>query len=370
MRIGFDITPLCGQPTGVGVYTAHVLAHVAPLLDGGVVSLAHRAVQWPVGVSRPATPVLAPPFAMNKTVWMQMCLPWQLRRADVHLCHFTNSVAPLACPVPMLITVHDASLWFYPEYHYPRRLLAMRPLIPAVARRARMVVTVSHQARRDVVQVLGLPPEKVRVVYEAPSPFFRPLPPGEWMAAVRERYRLPDRFVLYVGTLEPRKNLVRLVRAVARLNQEAGVACGLVLVGPRGWKDEAIFAAVAEARRATTVRVVGYVPLEDLRALYNLAAVFAFPSLYEGFGLPVLEAMACGTPVVTSRGGALEEVAGDAALLVDPTDEQALASALATVLTEREVALALRTAGLARAAQFDWQRTAQEMVALYRECIG
>nr|WP_290668999.1 glycosyltransferase family 1 protein [Ardenticatena sp.] len=370
MRIGFDLTPLCGQPTGVGVYAAHVLAHIAPLLDEPIVSLAHRAVQWPVGVPRPATHQMTPPFAMNKTLWMQLCLPWQLHRAGVQLCHFTNSVAPLLSPVPLVVTLHDASLWLYPDYHYSRRLLTMRPLIPAVVRRARMVVTVSHQASRDLMRVLGLPREKIRVIYEAPSPFFRPLAPGAWMAGVRERYRLPERFVLYVGTLEPRKNLVRLVRAVARLNQEAGVACGVVLVGPRGWKDEAILAAVAEARRATTVCLLGYVPLEDVRALYNLAAVFAFPSLYEGFGLPVLEAMACGTPVITSRGGALEEVAGDAAMLVNPTDETEMVSALASVLCNDDLAMRLRAAGLARAAQFDWRRTAQETIALYRECVA
>jgi len=313
---------------------------------------------------------MRPPFAMNKTIWMQMYLPWQLHREGVQLCHFTNSVAPLLSPVPLIVTLHDASLWLYPDCHYPRRLLTMRPLIPAVVRRARMVITVSHQACRDLIRVLGLPREKVRVIYEAPSPFFRLLSPGAWMADVRKRYRLPERFVLYVGTLEPRKNLVRLVRAVARLNQEVGVVCGLVLVGPRGWKDEAILTAVAEARRVTTVRLVGYVPLEDVRALYNLAAVFAFPSLYEGFGLPILEAMACGAPVITSRGGALEEVAGDAALLVNPTDESEIISALASVLCNADLAMTLRAAGLARAAQFDWRRTAQETIALYRECVA
>ncbi|GAP62966.1 hypothetical protein ARMA_1389 [Ardenticatena maritima] len=367
MRIGFDITSLCDRPTGVGVYTAHVLAHVATLLDEPVVALAHRDVQWPAGVARPPVQVLRAPFAMNKTAWMQFCLPWQLARAGVRVCHFTNNVAPLACPVPMIVTVHDASLWLFPEYHYPRRLFAMRPLIPAVARRARVVVTVSHQARRDLIRVLGLPPEKVLVVYEAPLPFFRPLP-REAVAHVRARYRLPERFVLYVGTLEPRKNLARLVRAVARLNQE-GHTCGLVLVGPRGWKDEGIFEAVLEARRTTDVRVLGYIPMEDVRALYNLATVFAFPSLYEGFGLPVLEAMACGAPVVTSRGGALEEVAGDAALLVDPTDEEALAGALAAVLEDEATAQALRAAGLTHAATFDWRRSAQQMVQVYQMAL-
>ncbi len=372
MRIGFDVTPLCGtSPTGVGVYTAQLLTHLQILLDEPPLPLVHQNNGlWHDGRVRLPARVLASPFRLNKTLWMQAILPFQVRHVGVDLCHFTNGVAPLLCSVPMVVTLHDASLWLYPQYHYLRRLLAMRPLIPWVVRRARAVITVSESARRDLIRVLGLPRSKVHVVYEAPASCFRPLPPGRWQARLRARYGLPARYVLYVGTIEPRKNLVRLIRAMALLHTNYRLDCGLVVVGPRGWKDRVVFETVARLGLTDQVRFLGYVPTEDVCALYNLADVFVFPSLYEGFGLPVLEAMACGAPVVTSRVGALAEVAGGAAALVDPRDETHIAAALARVLTDGTYAAHLRASGRARAAQFGWTRAATETVAVYRRALA
>ncbi len=371
MRIGFDVTPLCGTPTGVGVYTAQLLMHLQPLLDEPLLPLAHRPNGLPCdGRVRLPARVLASPFPLNKTLWMQAILPFQVQRVGVDLCHFTNGVAPLLGSVPMVVTLHDASLWLYPQYHYPRRLLAMRPLIPWVARRARAVITVSESARRDLIRVLDLPTSKVHVIYEAPAPCFRPLPPGRWQERLRARYGLPARYVLYVGTIEPRKNLVRLLRAMALLRADYRLECGLVMVGPRGWKDQAVFDTVARLGLADRVHFLGYVPTEDVCGLYNLADVFVFPSLYEGFGLPVLEAMACGTPVVTSRVEALAEVAGGAAALVDPRDEAHMAGVLARVLTDAAYAARLQASGRARAAQFGWAQAAAETLAVYRHALA
>ncbi len=371
MRIGFDVTPLCGAPTGVGVYTAQLLRHLQALLDEPPLPLVHRHNGLlGHGRVRPPGRVLASPLPLNKTLWMQAILPFQVQRVGVDLCHFTNGVAPLFCSVPMVVTLHDASLWLYPQYHYPRRLLAMRPLIPWVVRRARAVITVSESARRDLVRVLGLPTSKVHVVYEAPAPCFRPLPPGRWQARLRARYGLPARYALYVGTIEPRKNLVRLIRAMSLLHTGYRLDCGLVVVGPRGWKDRAVFDTVARLELADRVRFLGYVPTEDVCALYNLADVFVFPSLYEGFGLPVLEAMACGAPVITSQVDALAEVAGGAAALVDPRDEGHIAAAMARVLTDGAYAADLRASGRARAAQFGWARAAAETLAVYRHALA
>ncbi len=363
MRVGFDLTPLCGPPTGVGVYTAQLFLHLHPLLEHHLVAFAHRHALW-LPSSRPYS-LLTPRWSLNKTLWMQCVLPWVIARAKVDICHFTNSVAPLMCPSPFVVTVHDASLWLTPEYHYPRRLIAMRPLIPLVVRRAAAVVTVSHSARLDLMRVLRVPRERIHVIYEAPAPHFRPLIYGEWVERVRRKYTLPQRFVLFVGTLEPRKNLERLIQAFAQVRQW-GLPHKLVVVGQQGWKEQRIFALVEQLNLQREVHFVGYVPDKDLVCLYNLAEVFAFPSLYEGFGLPVVEAMACGTPVLTANRGALAEIAGPAAELVTPEDVGSIAEGLYRLLTDPELAAQRREEGLRWVRRFRWERTAQQTLRLYQ----
>lgn len=369
MRIGFDVTPLCTPPSGVGTYTLNLLEHLRRLSGDAVLPLAHRSRLWGMeGRENGVVARFCPPVGMNKTLWMQVVLPWVLACEAIDVCHFTNSVAPLWTPCPTVVTIHDMTLWLFPEYHYSRRLLAMRPIIPLAARRAAAIVAVSHSTRQDVVRILGVPAERVHVIYEAPAPCFRPLLPDDpLLDAVRQRYRLPERFILYVGTIEPRKNLVRLLEAFALLRQGGVIPHGLVFAGHRGWKESAVFAAVRRLGLADAVRFVGYVPAEDLVALYNLADALAFPSLYEGFGLPVVEAMACGTPVITSPNGSLGEVAGKAAEFVQPEEVESIAEGLRRVLTEPARWAALRELGLARAARFTWETTAIQTRAVYEQ---
>ncbi len=366
MRVGFDVTSLCsGLPSGVATYTSNLFAHLVDLSrrssgdDGNLlVPLAHRPVEdLPGGLYG---------RHLNKTLWMHLVLPGQLARRGVALCHFTNSVASLWTPCPTVVTIHDATLWLFPQHHYVRRLLTMRPFIPPAARRAAAIIAVSETTRRDIVRLFGVPADKVRVIYEAPAPCFRPLE-RKLVELVRQRYRLPPHFVLYVGTLEPRKNLVRLLKAFARVRKEAAVPHHLVLVGQRGWKSTPIFQAIQCLGLTKVVHVLGYVPTSDLVALYNAADVFVFPSVYEGFGLPVVEAMACGAPVLASRAGAIAEVAGEAAELVDPLCVEAMAAGLRRLLTDPAWRTELRQRGLARARAFSWSKAAEETWAVYRE---
>jgi glycosyltransferase involved in cell wall biosynthesis len=250
---------------------------------------------------------------LNKTTWMQAALPVHIARLKLDLCHFTNFVAPLLSPCPMVITIHDMTLWLFHEHHTTQRLIAMRPIIPLAVRRAGAIITVSESAKADIISILDVDPAKVHVVYEAPSAKFHPHPRGADLESIRAQYHLPEAFILYVGTLEPRKNLVRLLEAYASLLHQDRIPHRLVLVGSRGWKEQPIFEAVDRLGIQNAVQFVGHVPQEHLVALYNLADVLAFPSLYEGFGLPVVEAMACRTPVLTSPRGSLHEVAGNAA---------------------------------------------------------
>jgi glycosyltransferase involved in cell wall biosynthesis len=223
---------------------------------------------------------------------------------------------------------------------------------------------VSHHAKQDIVAGLHVPPEKVHVIYEAAASQYRLITNAAELERVRSRYELKRPFALYVGTIEPRKNLTRLVTAFAQARRQCP-DLELVLVGQLGWKYTALLKAIEELNLGPALRRLGYVPNEDLPALYNLARLLAFPSLYEGFGLPVIEAMACGTPVLTSNGSSLAEIATGAAWLIDPHDVQAIADGLTRLAIDNELHAQLREAGLARAAQFSWQRAAEETVQVY-----
>lgn len=365
--VGFDVTPLTmAQFTGVSHFTQQTLtALLARHDDRAYVPLAHRAVNGclPSGTLTP----IGQPYH-RRWWWMQMIAPRLLADLQPDLVHFTNSLAPVACPVPLVLTIHDMSLFLQARTQPWRSVLTVRPIVPVVARRAAAILTLSNYTRQDMIRVLKVDPCRVHVVYGAPSAQFRPIVDRGELDRVRGRYALPDQFVLYVGTLEPRKNIPRLLRAFAQVRR-AHPAARLIMVGQLGWKYRAVWHEIESLGLADAVQWLGYVPGADLPALYSLATVFAFPSLYEGFGLPVIEAMACGTPVLTSQGTALAEVAGEAALLVDPLDEAAIAQNLLCLLTDAALRAELRARGLDRAAEFSWERAGSETVKVYERVM-
>jgi glycosyltransferase involved in cell wall biosynthesis len=291
-------------------------------------------------------------------------LPIELLRARADLFHATDFVAPLPNPTPTVVTIHDLSFLRRPELVTPQaaRYYAQ---VPRSVRRARAVIAVSSATARDVVTMLGVPQDRVHVVPLAADATFRPLDDEGLLRTARDRYRLPGRFVLFVGTREPRKNLGALIDACAGIREGDG-SLPLVLVGEEGWLASDLERRVREEEH---VRVLGPVAADELVAIYNLATVVALPSLDEGFGLPVVEAMACGTPVVCSDRGALPEVAGDAAILVDPHDVGGIAAALRSVMEDESLRERMRQRGLARSATFGWDRTAEETAAVYRSAL-
>jgi glycosyltransferase involved in cell wall biosynthesis len=305
----------------------------------------------------------------NRSIWMQLLLPGALARLRPRLCHFTNSIAPLFMRSPYIITIHDMALFLLPGTQATRHLAAARGIVPRAAKQAETVITVSESARTDILRVLNIAPEKVRVVYPAAAAVFHPEHDDRARDTVRARYRLPDSFVLHVGTVEPRKNLLRLVEAFGRLRRE-GRSEQLVLAGPFGWKYRGLLRAIDRARLASSVRFLGYVDPDDLPVIYSLARVVAQPSLYEGFGFPILEGMATGVPVLTSDRSAMAEIGAGAALLVDPESTDAVADGLCRLLDEDDLRSHLRATGLRRAAEFSWQRTAEQVLRIYDEAGG
>ncbi len=307
---------------------------------------------------------------LARILWEQAVLPRVLAARGVELVHGLVNVLPLATEVPGVVTVHDLSFLHLPETFPRAKRLYLRALCRASVRRARAVIAVSRQTAQDVVRSFSVSAHRVHVVYNGVDGRFRPPDPAQ-VAAFRRARGLPERYVFYLGTLEPRKNLERLLEAFAlwrsRHPDERDVV--LVLAGARGWFYEGIFRRCDSLGLAEVVRFPGYLSPEELPLWYGAATVFVYPSLFEGFGLPVLEAMACGTPVICSDTASLREVAGDAAWTVSPQDTEALARGLACLLADPGARTQLARRGLARAQNFSWQRTAQETAAVY-EAVG
>jgi len=369
MRIAFDGTTLRPGRTGVGYYTEHLLHHLAqegPDEDLIVVS------NQPVDVTRPLPSrvrVDAPSSRLPRMVWMQTLAPRAMRRVRADIAHFTNGMVPLASPVPTVVTIHDMSLTLYPRYHPARRVMLNRPLVDLAARRADAIITVSQSAKRDIMRAYGLPSDRVHVVHEAAAPSFHRVEDAATLERVRRQHALPERFILYVGTIEPRKNLPKLIEGFARRHHSGDLPHRLVCAGPYGWLSRDIDDLLDRLSIRDAVQFAGYLPFDDLPALYTLAEMFVFPSLYEGFGLPPLEAMASGTPVITSNVSSLPEVVGDAALMIDPYDPAAIADAMRRVLTDASLRSDLRTRGLERARSFSWERSIRRVREIYDEVL-
>ncbi len=354
MRLAFDGTTLRPERTGVGYYTEHLLHHLAAEgQQDEIIVISNR----PVETTRPLPShvrVVTSRGRLPRIAWMQTQAPRLLKTLQPDVVHFTNGIMPLASPVPAVVTIHDMSLTLYPGYHPPRRVLLNRPLVNLATRRADAIITVSESAKRDIVRSYGLSSDRVHVVLEAAAPSFRPIHDLGTLTRVRRRYGLSDRFILYVGTIEPRKNLPKLIEAFAHRRRQGELTHQLVCAGPYGWLSRDIDALIDRLQVNDSVLFTGYVPFDDLAALYNLAEMFVFPSIYEGFGLPVIEAMACGTPVITGRVAALDEVAGGAVEHVDALEVDPIGDALVRLSRDRDRRHALARAGLLRAQAFSW----------------
>jgi glycosyltransferase involved in cell wall biosynthesis len=285
-----------------------------------------------------------------------------------------SHVLPLVHPRCTVVTIHDLGYHYHPETHTLFQNLYLRWSTRYNARTATRVLADSEATRCDLIHYYGIPKDKIVVVYPGRDETLAPVTDPVALAAVRARYELSSPYLLYVGTLHPRKNLVRLVQAFASTVQSeterslpAGSNLQLVLAGQKGWLYDDIFAQVRKLGIADRVILTGYVPDSDLPALLSGALAFVFPSLYEGFGLPVLEAMACGTPVICSNASSLPEVAGDAALLVDPLDLHELAGAIHRIITDKDLRRLLVAKGFEQVERFSWHRCAQEALQVLEE---
>jgi glycosyltransferase involved in cell wall biosynthesis len=374
LRIGFDATAAVSQGAGIGRYTRELLRALALADTENSYRLfyASRSVPYPL-------PPLPANFHVTRLpyhdIWLarlwqraQAPLPADWITGPIDLFHSPDfTLPPVRRGTRTLLTVHDLSFVRDPASAAPGLRGYLDVVVPRSVARADHILADSAATRADLIELYQTPPEKISVLYCGIHAAFRPVADPLTLAAVRARYGLGSApFILAVSTLQPRKNYARLIQAFARLPDQ-GV--NLVIAGGKGWLFETIFSEVERLHLRERVIFPGFVADEDLPALYSAARLLAYPSLYEGFGLPMLEAMACGTPVVASTASCLPEVAGGAARLVTPTDVEALAAALDQVLADETLRRDLVAKGQTRAGQFSWEQSARQLLAIYRELM-
>jgi glycosyltransferase involved in cell wall biosynthesis len=381
MRIGIDYTAAVHQGGGIGRYTRNLIRALANCDTDSQYTL-FVAGGWGDG---DGLGPLAANFRVRSVplsdrwmhvLWQRLRLPISIHRitGPLDLFHSPDFVLPPTGHTPAILTVHDLSFLRLPQFFVAGFREYLEGAVARSVKRATHILADSECTRRDLLELMGVQPERVSVLYPGVEARFQPVEDAVALSRVRNRYRLPDRFILGLSTLQPRKNFEGLIEAYSHLLADRGeepeiADLDLVIGGGKGWMYEGLSAIVERLGLDERVRFIGFVEDDDLPALYGLASAFAFPSWYEGFGLPVLEAMACGTPVVAADNSSLPEVVGEAGLLVDAADPEALAEALARLLTDRDLAAHLVRTGRNQAQRFTWEAAARQLLDLYCSCV-
>jgi len=358
MRIAFDGTVLHGRKSGVGYYCEELLkAMVATNHTDQFFVFSHKALNLSLPSSNGNLKVTNESSFPVRAVYLHALLPRVLDRIQPDLCHYTNFLAPISQAQPYVVTIHDMGLEVMSNAHPLMKRLYTRRLIPRVAKQARLIITNSEYSKWEIVRHLGIAEDRIRVTPLAASPEFKPTPGSQ----------KSNPYFLYVGNLEPRKNLERLIEAFARMPQKDHE---LLIVGDRWYRGEAAEKKVRALGLTGRVKFLGYVPRTELPSLYSGATAFVYASLLEGFGLPVVEAMACGAPVITSNNSSLKEIANGASLLVDPQNVEELSRAMSNLADDKALRRELSAKGVKRAQAFSWENTARLTLDAYHEAVS
>ena len=367
MRIAIDAHSIGARLGGNETYAINLIEALAEIDQTNLYTLyvtkrdalERFANRWPnftVKQTLPHTPLIRIPLILSR----------ELRRKPVDVLHVQYTAPPLA-PCPVVTTIHDLAFEHLPETFNRRSWMQLRLTVRRTARRAAQIITVSEYSRQDICNTYSIPSERITVTPEAASGKFFPLTDATELRAVREIYGIKRNYILSLCSIQPRKNLIRLVEAYSFLRKSSAhlELPQLVLAGKSGWRDDEIFRAAQRETVADDIVLTGYVADEHLNALYNGATCFVYPSYFEGFGLPILEAMKCGTPVVAGNRTSLPEVAGEAAILFDPFETKSLADALQRLLRDPECRATLSAKGFERAGEFSWKTTARLTLEVY-----
>jgi glycosyltransferase involved in cell wall biosynthesis len=372
MRIGIDATALPPQPVGAGNYIIE-LVRALHTLDSQHEFIIFAQQHGRELIGSPARTGfewidLPDHSPVRRLIWEQIEFPNLLKKQRIDLLHSLHYTRPLRLACRSIVTIHDMTFFLFPHLHTRAKRIFFPAMIRYSARAADALIAISESTRQDAIRILGLPPGKITSVPLGVRPEFRHVHDQTLKADVRARYHLPEKFLLFVGLVEPRKNLPLLLKSYHRVVSQ-GTHLPLVIVGRNGWMYEQVLELIASLGLTEAVHLAGYVSPEDLPIVYNLADVFIYPSLYEGFGLPPLEALACGTPVITTAISSMPEHIGQAGLLIPPGDEDALTQAIIRLLNDRELKSRLAILGPQQAAQFTWTRTAHQTLQVYENVL-
>ena len=374
MRIGINAHLLGGHESGVELWIRQLIRALSELdRENEYVIYTHKGAM-PIE-HQPAWRVAfrvrhRPWFRASRILWEQLRLPVQLRRDRVDVFHAPGYVMPVRCELPTVLTVHDVIALKFPWLASRANVVHYKLLLPRSLEAARVVIASSETTKQDILTVAPIPEGKVRVVRPGYDPLFDRRPTQAELDRARHDHALPERYILFTGNLEPKKNLPVLFKTLANMKARGRTNLTLVVAGAKSWRKRAALAGIGKLRAGVDVRFCGYVPREQMPAIYTLAELFVFPSLYEGFGFPPLEAMACGTPVVCSTTPALRETVGHAAIQVPPRDAGGLETAICQALDDRALRESLIARGRERIKEFSWQTTARGVLDAYEAAAG
>ncbi len=387
MKVAIDCSLAVGERGGVGQYSYN-LVHALSRMDKSNSYIAYVLVPAVNYILRPGSLNAGLPDSGDfKTVYKKIPVPYQLFRyfwlpgmpaslkeymlggLDADIIHSTTFCVPRFRDKrkKVVVTIYDVSVLTHPECHTKANISHCLKGIEDAVKYAHAIIAISNHTKEDLINYFKAPPELITVTHLAAGKDYHEVKDPEALASIKRKYGLPEDYILFVGSLEPRKNVKALIRAYSRLPEDLRKDFSLVIAGGKGWKNSDIPPLVKGLKIEDNIRFAGYIDSNDISGVYSGASLFAYPSLYEGFGLPILEAMSCGTPVITSDTSSMPEVAGDAARLIAPTNEDELADALKEVLEDKGLREEMRKKGLKQAAQFSWERCAKETLAVYRK---
>lgn len=375
-KILINALVLTGQYSGVNYTTAYLLDAIGrlDLHDYHITVLVSRDYAGDFPVNKHLELKKAPIDCKSRTArigYENFILPFFLKRNGYQLYHSTAYVLPFFCRTPAIVTLHDLIALDHPGLCKNSTAIYFGLCVPAAVRKAAKIIVVSDTVKNDILRTFNrIRPEKIETIYHGLSSRFRPIKDMGHLAACREKYSLPNKYLLFVGNIEPKKNIIGLLRAFQKLISDYGLEHTLVIVGKKGWKYSAVFRYIKQAGLANRIIFTGYADDRDIPALYSLADVCLFPSLYEGFGLPVIEAMACGCPVVVSDRGALPEISSGITPPLSPDDFAGIAAQTYRLVADLAYRRAVIEKGLRHSRQFSWDKAAQQTVGIYKDLLS
>jgi len=379
MRIGIDATPLPKEPVGAGTYIIQLIRaltvcraeHETSRGELEFVIFAHQSGRNLIDI--PASPgvnwtILPEKHPVHRLLWEQTTLPILVQHYNIDILHSLHYTRPAILPCASVVTFHDMTFILYPHLHSNIKRMLFPLVIRFSAQHSQALIAVSECTRLDSIRILNIPDHKIFTVPNGINEEFRPISDITRLEECRRKYRLPKEFILYVGLIEPRKNLPGLLKAYTRLVQEGGRP-KLVIAGRYGWGYEDVARQIRALNLKGKVLFTGYIPAQDLPMVYNLAQIFVYPSLYEGFGFPPLEAMACGTPVISSGESCMPEILGKAPLYFDAYNEDDIAKKMKTIISDKELRKDLIKKGLEQVKEYNWDECAKETLEVYKELL-